>query len=433
VSTREFQEDPLKYCTELARDYGPVVRFYMGPYQWYMLTNPEDIYDALVKRWEVFHKPKLNKRIFHFFLGESLLSADGEYWKYLHKMVQPAFHRQRIEAYSEFMVEAADRIISHWKPGEEIDFAAEMTDLTLIVVGKTLFDADVSEEADRIRDAMNVVNTVLVDHINMPLPVPKWWPSKKNRAKHSAIAEIESVVSKLVADRRRDGVDRGDLLSTLVFTRDENGRALTDKELRDAAMTLIFAGHDTTSHALTWMWYLLARHPECLKKLQDEVDGVLRGKTPTAADLKNLPYLEMVMKEALRLLPSVWCFMREPTEDVQVGDYVIPKGSQVFISPFVVQRQEALFDNPTEFRPERFTRENERRIPRGAYIPFSIGPRVCQGKQFALMEASLILARLVQKFEPTLVPGFEPELYPKLTMSSKNGMRTIVTPREVAK
>ena len=425
-STKEFQRDPLTYCTELARDYGPIVRFYVGPYDWYMLTDPEDIYDVLVRRWDVFHKPRLNKRIFRFFLGESLLSADGEQWKRLHKMVQPAFHRRRIEAYADFMVEATERMTQRWRPGAEIDFSAEMTDLTLHIVGKTLFDADVSAAADRIRGAMQVINRVLVDHVNKPVPVPKWWPSKPNREKHHAIEAIEDVVRQLVDQRRRDGIDRGDLLSTLVFTTDEQGRGLSDKEIRDAAMTLIFAGHDTTSYAVTWMWYLLAQNPEPLSKVQRELDEVVGGRAVTNADLKNLPYLEMVVKESLRLLPSVWCFMREPTEEVEVGEYTIPRGGQVFISPYIMHRLPHVFERPNEFVPERFTREGERAIPRGAYIPFSIGPRVCQGKQFAMMEARLILATILQRLTPTLTPGFEPVLYPKLSLSSLNGMPSIV-------
>ena len=287
-------------------------------------------------------------------------------------------------------------------------------------------------DARTVGKAMNTLNLAMVEHINNPIPVPKWWPSKTNQRKLRAIADIEDIVRRVIDERRRLGEDRGDLLSMLLLSRDEGGGGMNDKELRDEAMTLFFAGHETTAIALSWMWYLLAKHPEVLAKLQRELEGVLGARSPKLEDLPKLPYLEMVVKESMRILPSVWAFMREPTCDVKLGEHTIPKGAVAFMSPYVTQHDARFFPEPEEFRPERFSKENERAIPKGAYVPFASGPRVCLGKSFAMMEARLILGTMVQKLKLELAPGFRLELLPKLSLRPKKGLPMSVRLRERA-
>jgi cytochrome P450 len=430
-NTVQFTKDQLGFCTNMQRYYGDIARFTVIGHEWVQLSKPEYVYDVLVRRPELFLKPKINKDIFRLFLGNGVVSSDGDFWKRQHKMMLPGFHRKRIEAYGKIMVDYTERMISEWQEGQKVDFCHEMTDLTLGIVAKTLFDTDVSgEEAGTVRRGMKVINDVLTDHITFPLPVPAWWPSKANKRKMSAISTIDGIVQRIISDRRQSGIDHGDLLSMLVFAKSETGEQMNDKELRDEAMTLFFAGHETTSHALTWTWYLLGKHPEVAQKLYDEVSSVLGDRPVTVDDLPNLPYLDMVFKETMRILPSVWTFMREPAEDVEIGGYVIKKGSYIFISPYVMHNNPILFDKPDVFRPERFTREFEKNLPKGAYLPFSMGPRVCLGKSFAMMEARMIIATLIQRLHAQHDAGYKPVMNIKLALSPKNGLPITVRHRK---
>jgi cytochrome P450 len=406
----------------MAAEYGDVVKFRIVNHDWYLLSHPAHIYDVTVTRAALFQKPWLNRRMLEQFTGNGLISSNGDTWRRQHKLVLPGFHRARIDAYGDTMVRLASAMIDAWRPGQRVDFSAAMTDLTMAIVAKCLFDADVKDDARRVGVAMQELQAVMVDHINLPVPVPRWWPSRKNRRKIAALTEIEGIVRGIIEDRRRSGEDRGDLLSMLMFAEDEAGARMSDRELRDEAMTLFFAGHETTSHALSFLWYLLARHPEVSERLRAEVDDALDGRPLGVGDLGKLPYVEMCVKEGMRVLPSVWAFMREPVEDVDIGEYRLPKGCIIFMSPFVTQRRPDVFADPLAFRPERFSVECEKDIPRGAYFPFSLGPRVCIGKSFAMMEARLIVANLIQRVVPTLPADYQLELDPKLAVRPRNGL-----------
>jgi cytochrome P450 len=271
----------------------------------------------------------------------------------------------------------------------------------------------------------------LAEYGRLPNPLPKWFPTPGNRRKVQAIQDIEDVVMRIVAERRAGGVDRGDLLSTLVFARDANGEPMTDKEVRDEAMTIFFAGHETTAHAMTWAWYLLAKNPRVAEKLFEEVDRVCGDRAPSVADLPSLPYSELVFKEALRLIPAVWAFMRSPNRDLELGGYAFPKGANIFISPYMLGRDARWWKNPERFEPERFENDAERFLPKGAFVPFAAGPRVCLGKNFALMEARLVLCTLIQKLRPELVSGFEPNRVAELSLhAGEQGLQTVVRLRE---
>jgi cytochrome P450 len=425
-STVEFAKQPLDFCLNASKAFGDICQFHVAMNRWVLLNNPAFIQEVLVNKAALFHKPKLNKRIFRLFLGNGLVSSDGEFWKKQHKMIRPAFHRERIESYAAFMRQYTHEMISEWQENETRDIEEEMTSLTLAIVAKSLFDADVKGDAKNVGQAMLVINDVLVQHINKPIPVPKWWPSKANKRKINAIGSIQSIVERIINERKASGKDHGDLLSMLVMAQSDDGKGMDAIQLRDEVMTLFFAGHETTSVALTWIWYLLAKHVNIREQVCEELSTHLGGRDPSLDDLPKLTYLDMVIKEGMRILPSVWSFMREPVEDVPMGDYVIPKGSMVFISPYVTQHDERFFPKPEVFDPERFSADNEKKIQKGSYVPFAAGPRICIGKNFALMEIRLILSIMLQHLVPTVPEDFSPELLPQMALRPKEGLPGIV-------
>ena len=421
-STLDFKESPLEFISYVHRAYGDVARFRVGPGNWYLISHPEDIWDAMVRRPDVFVKPQIAKRLWEKFLGNGLLTLEGDDWKRMHRLVRPAFHRKRIEAYAETMVGYTHRMIDAMEPNSRIDFDGAMVSLTLEIVAKTLFDADVREGAEQVGSAMHVLNEEMLNHIHMPIPVPRWWPSARNRRKIRAIENIEEIVRAVIEERRSEGTDRGDLLSTLVLSETDDGEKMTDKEIRDQAMTLFFAGHETTAHAMTWAWYLLARHPTVTARLHADIDAVTEGKPLTIADLKELPYLDQVIKEAMRILPSVWVFMKQPTEDVELRGIRIPKGCQIMISPFVTHHDPRWFPSPETFDPDRFSPERVGDIPNGAYIPFSGGRRVCIGRNFAMMEAKLLIGSMLQRLQPSVPDDVIPVKQAVLSMQPLGGL-----------
>jgi len=415
-STLQFKEQPLRYICKVAEEYGDVSRFRVGPSYWYLITHPEDIQDAMTKRADIFLKPRIAKRLWEKFLGDGLLTTEGHVWKRQHKLVLPAFHRHRITAYGEIMVDYTHRMLDDWPAGERLDLDAQMVTLTLEIVAKTLFDTDVRHGAEAVGSAMEVLNKEMLEHIYMPIPVPKWWPSKRNKRKLSAIEDIEAIVRNITAERRAAGEDRGDLLSMLLMSEDETGDKLTDTEVRDQIMTLFFAGHETTAHAMTWAWYTLSQHPEVTARIQADIDQITGGDRLTVAHLRELPYLDQVVNEAMRFLPSVWVFIKEPKEDVEVRGFRIPKGAPVLISPYVTHHDARWYPEPMRFDPDRFSKERIKEIPGGAYFPFSGGQRICIGKSFALMEMRLILGTMLQRMQPSVPEDYTMEWKAELSL-----------------
>jgi len=391
------------------------------------VRDPAVVNGINVTYWADFYKPDHIKMMWKPFLGNGLVPNDGESWKRQHKLILPGFHKKRVDAYASIMVDFTERMLDRWEEGERKDMRVEMNALALEVVADTLFDIDIGEgDSETIRDALADISKILVTDADKMIPRPDWWPTAENRRKKRAIAKIEEIIRRVHEERLTNKKDRGDLFSHMVFVEDEQGR-MSDKQLRDEAMTLIFAGHETTAHALTWTWYLLAKNPEKVAKMRDELAKVLQGRRATVEDLPNLPYLEMVVKESLRLLPSVWAYARQAQRDLVIDGYEIKKGQTITISHIAMGRNPKYYDNPIEFRPERWTREFERSLPRGAYVPFAGGPRVCLGKQFAMMEMRMILATLLQRVEPNLAEGFEPDFVTELSMHpGERGMQATV-------
>lgn len=428
-SIRPFSQNPPGYLRQLAREYGDLVFVRLGPYKGYVVAQPDYVREVLVSQAAKFHKARLDKQILSKFLGQGLLTSDGDFHRHQRALAQPAFHARRIEAYGQVMVAYAQRLLDQWHDGQQLEIDQEMMQLTMFIVAKTLFDADVTAEAERAGQAIEALQAAGNLEFKRSLSIPLWLPTPNNRRFRRASATLDDIISGIIAERRAaavDGVvaDTGDLLSMLLLAQDEDGRHMPDRQVIDEAVTLFAAGHETTSNALTWTWYLLAQHPEIEAKFQAELAEVLGGRAPTVADLERLTYTHMILKEALRLYPPVWILNgRTPQEDVSLGGYTIPAGSIVFISPYLMHRLPQYFPEPDRFDPERFRPEREKELPRYAYIPFGGGPRVCIGNAFALMEARLILATIGQRYRLTLAQAEPAELLPQITLSPAGGLR----------
>lgn len=429
-----FMRDKLTYVRNIARDYGDIASYKLGPIQIYQLNNPDYIQEVLVGQGGKFQKSKLDVQIFRQFLGNGLLSVNGDFHRQQRKLVQPAFHSKRIEAYGQVMVDYSERMLNAWTDGATLDIHDEMTKLTLFIVSKTLYDADVSASADGIGEAIHTLNAIGGDQYNQGFVFPKWLPVPQNRRMERSVKSVDAIMMPIIENRRKSGEDKGDLLSMLLMAQDEEtGTGMSNTQVRDEAVSLFIAGHETTSNALSWTWYLLAQHPEVEAKLHAELDSVLAGRLPTMSDLSRLTYTDQVIKEALRLYPPAWILNgREALEDTEIGGYTIPKGTVMFMSPFVMHRDSRYYDEPDAFKPERWADGLEKRLPRYAYFPFGGGPRVCVGNSFASMEARLILAAVAQRYHLSLVPDQNIQTDALITLRPKDGIQMRVERRQPA-
>lgn len=414
--TFDFRRNPAEFVLEGHQQYGDVFVTRVLTGDSYFVRDPEVVNAINVTHAKHIYKPKVVKQMWKPFLGNGLVPNDGESWRRQHKLIMPGFHKLRVDAYAPTMAEYTRDMIRNWREGEQRDFRKEMVGLTLRVVAKTLFDTDLAHDSTTVHDAIEHIVEALIDHAQTPIPAPRWWPSERNRRMVKALDAMDGVIARLVAARRRDMNDRGDLMSHMVFATDEQG-GMSDKQLRDELMTLIFAGHETTAHTLTWAWYLMATNLDKVAKAQREIDQNLDGKPIDVGDLAKLPYLEMCVKESLRRMPAVWIYGREAQEDLCLAGYFFPKGSILAVSPLATGRNAKYFEDPEAFRPERWTREFERALPRGAYVPFAAGPRVCLGKQFAMMEMRIILGTLLQNVEINVLDGFVPDMLPEISLN----------------
>ncbi len=417
---RELQNDRLNFLTRNRDLYGDVVHFRIGPRRIYQLNNPEYVQYVLVKHPEQFQKTPALKRAAQDSIGQGLLTSDGELHKRQRRLVQPAFHHKRIAAYADTMVGYTDDMLKGWETGEQVGILNEMMHLTMRIVGKTLFDTDVYDDADSIGAAISVGIEATADRVSRPLQLLDKLPTATNRKRKEALRVIEQTISRFIDERRASGEDKGDLMSMLLMAVDEqDGGQMTNKQVRDEAMTLFIAGHETTANALAWTFYLLGQHPEIERHLAEEIRYTLDGRLPTLGDLPKLPYLEMVIKESMRLYPPAWTTSREAQVDIELGGYTIPKGSIIMTVMYVLHHDPRFWEEPERFMPERFSAINEPNIPKYAYFPFGGGPRVCVGNQFAMMEAQLVLATILQRYQLLLVEGQTIKPLPLITLRPK--------------
>jgi len=368
-------------------------------------------------------------------VGHGLVSANGEEHKRQRRLAQPAFHTRRIDAYAGTMVDYTTAMLDEWADGQALDVAEAMSTLTMLIVARTLFGADrvaMKDTAERIGAAIHVIQATADREFQSALVLPEWLPTAMNRERRAAREVLYETIDRLIAQRRAqsDAADNGDLLSMLLLSRDEGGDRMSDDEVRDQLVTLFVAGHETTSNALTWTWYLLSQHPEAEARLHAEVDAALGGRPPALADLPRLPYTMQVIKEAMRLYPPAWVVnVRCAAADTTLGPYAVKKGDLLWLSPFVMHRRPAYFPDPERFDPDRWTAERERALPKFAYMPFGGGPRVCIGNGFALMEAHLIVAAVAQRYRLRLRPGHPIDLNAQITLSNHVGMPMTVQRR----
>jgi cytochrome P450 len=424
---REFNRDMFGFVTR-CRDYGDVVRTRFLYVYAYFLYNPSDIEALLTTNAKSYRKAEsLRSPFFRRLVGNGLVTSEGDFWRRQRRLAQPAFHRQRISSYGDVMVQYAQRAIASWNSGERRDLARDMTRLTLEIVVKTLFNSDVSNEADHVGQILSGLVRPFASQATLKWIADNRLPTPGHRRYFRAVSEIDRIVYRIIAERRASGYDEGDLLSMLLQAQDDDGSQMTDAQLRDEVMTLFLAGHETTALALSWSWYLLATHPQAEQKFHAELDQVLGGRAPNVSDLPKLKYTEMIAKEAMRLYPPAYAIGREAIEETEIGGFSVPKRTQVFAFPWVTHRDPRYFDEPDAFKPERW--ESTEQLPKYAYFPFGGGPRQCIGNYFAMMEILLLLATIGQRFRFSLDPGQTVEVLPVLSLRPKNGIKVIVEPR----
>jgi cytochrome P450 len=425
-----MSRDPLGYLVKVAAEYPDMAYFRLGNQRTFLMSNPAYVQDVLVANDWNFVKGRGLKRA-RKILGNGLLTAEGNFHRRQRRLSQPAFHRQRIAAYAATMSEFAARTRDRWQEGEKRDIAQDMMRLTLAIVAKTLFDADVDKEAREIGQALSEVleifstfSSPLTDVLDK-LPLPKNLRAKKGKER------LDETIYRIIAEHRKTNEDRGDLLSMLLMAQDEEEGSgkMSDDQLRDEVMTLFLAGHETTANALTWTWYLLSQNPEVEAKLHAEIDSLLGSRLPDFEDVPNLKYTEMVMREAMRIYPPVWVMGRRSISGIKIGGYYIPPKSIILLSQYVIHHDRRFYTEPEKFDPERWASEKAKSLPKMAYFPFGGGPRFCIGEQFAWMEGILLIATIAQKWKLRLVPGHKVELQPLITLRPKHGMKMMLEPR----
>jgi len=422
----QLRSDPIRTFLDAADRYGTVAYLKAGPYHGFLLSNPADIKHVLQDNARNYHKSPLYERLKDG-IGNGLLTSEDSFWLRQRRLAQPAFHRQRLVTMAEAMVSCTEQKLERWdraaSSGEIIDLVAEMMALTQAIIVRTMFSTDLGATAEVVNRTWPIINrrigeTFWSTKLETTLPLPA------NRRMRNALHELETVVYRIIADRRQTRRDEPDLLSMFLSARDdETGTGMTDRQLRDEVMTMLLAGHETTSLALSWTYYLLSQHPEVEQGIADEVDRVIGGGRPGFAHVEQLPHVRQAIEESLRLYPPAWGFSRLSLGEDEIGGYQVPKGSIVFVIPFMVHRRPNLWPDPERFDPDRFTPEHESVRPRFAYIPFGGGPRGCIGSQFAMVEAQLIVAAIAQRYRIELVPGQQIRPEPLITLRPSPGIR----------
>ena len=393
----------VRFFERMARTYGPVSGFHLLRARIYLIDEPDLIADILVRRQHEFVRDT-GATLLRELVGDGLLTSEEPRHRQRRRMLQPAFHRAQIATYARAMVDESAAVAARWAGQQAVDIAAEMRRLTLGVVGSALFGTDLGASAAGVADVLARVirkGAVLAPLLALTEPLAqayrRRWPAGPGIF-GAERRELDAIVAPVIARRRADG--GSDIISLLLAQRDESGAALSDDDIRNEAVTLVLAGHETTATALTWAWYLLARHPAAAKTMADEIDGAIGDRLPTIADIEALPYTSAVFNETLRLYPPAVAFGRRPIADITLGGYHIPRGSSVFVSPYVTQRDARWFAEPDAFLPERWAGPAP---PKFAYFPFGGGAKMCIGESFSKLEGVLVLATLARRFQLELI------------------------------
>jgi len=429
-----MERDPLGFISFCQRTYGDVVRLRFFVFRAYLVTHPEHVKLVLQERHQQYDKNTVDWKLLKPAVGDSVLTTDGDFWRRQRRLMQPAFHRQRIAAFAAVMAEETDAMLARWDArgadAGPFDVALEMSRVTMDIVTRCLFGTTVEADADAVAHAVGAINRSFMERGLGPATLWAILSGRPSRAMKPHLKTLHAIVDRFVATRRSQPEGHDDLLSMLLAARDEEtGEGMDAVQLRSEALTLFTAGHETTSNALAWTWYLLARNPDVAARLRSELDQVLGGRTPGFDDLPRLAYTKMVIEEAMRLYPPAWATSRNATVDDEIGGYRIKKNAVVLMSPWVTHRRPDLWEEPERFDPERFTAERSAGRPRFAYFPFGGGPHLCIGSAFALTEATIVLAAVAQRWRLETLDDREVEPEPLVTLRPRGGLPML--PRRV--
>ena len=434
-----MRRDFLTYMTDAQRTYGDIAHLRLGAEHEYLIFHPDQAREVLVEKAASFIRFERQMEIFGKVHGQSVLVTEGETWQCQRRMLLPAFSPKNFPSYTQQIVKAADAAL-RGLPGDadsQVDFEHLMNMLTMEAIMRTMFSTASGKENAEAEYAIRELSRIGYDEMFMPALLPDWLPLPGKIHKRRCIKILDDIIWRCIEERRRKGIASNDLLDQLLQADDAEGKGskLSDREIRDQCMTIFLAGHDTTAAGLTWAGWCLASHPDIAARATKEVDEVLGDRLPTYADLPRLSYITQVVKEALRLYPpAIGTFLRRAVEDVTIGSWKIPKGSLVAVLTFVIQRDPRWYPDPLKFDPDRFNDERSKSILRGAFIPFGTGPRVCIGNNVAMMEMTLIVAMLLQRF--VLTPADrQNNPTPKfaVTLRPTEGMRLIMKARDLSR
>lgn len=423
-----FAREPLHFIIDQYQRHGRFVTIPGPLYRpTFLLNEPDLLHELLVKQADAFGKPDPIKRVLASVFGNGIFFSEGNYWKSQRKLAQPAFHHHRLQTYAERMVAHTEHHLSSWRVGESRLLNREMRELTLRIVVDAIFRTELPATAEKISMAMETLGEIINAQVTNPFKaaIPDWAPLPAMKRKRTAAAELDNIIYDIIAARRNDPADKGDLISMFLAAVDEEtGARMSDRQVRDEVMTMFVAGHDTTALTLTWAFMLLNRYPQTEVALQRELKAVLSGRPPSAADFPQLVYTQAIFKEALRLYPPVWLLFRVARRPVEIGNTAVKKGEVILSAPYLLHRLPEYYPDPETFRPERWLPDEngqtlEKRIHKMAYLPFSAGPRICIGNGFAMLEGTLLLATIAQQFRLHLSDDavLEPEV--RVTMIPK--------------
>jgi cytochrome P450 len=429
--TKEIERDFIGFGTRLHQEYGDIVHFKLGPISCYQLLHPEHIQEVLIRHAKMFRKSARFKKIFGRLQGNGVVTADGERWAQHRRLIQPVFQAAQLAGHAEIVSQFTERMLDAWPAEGAVDFMAEMRRLTLRIIVRALFSICLDENVDDLGTAVETIQRWGFNQFNRIVIVPNWLPLFGQPAVRRAFALVNGQIDRCIAERRRLSLQRGDLLDQLL--NDSGGHRLSDREIHQEAVSLFVSGHETIVIALTWAGWLLARHQEIQNHLAEELTRTLGCGLPGFADLEHLASVEQAFREAVRLYPPLYLFAREVAEEVTIGGYALPPASQVFLSPYLTQRDARWFPDPDRFDPSRFTPDNERGRPACSWFPFGAGPRGCVGRGFAILEATLILTRLIQRFHLQPVQGQDdPKPVAQMHLRPLGGLHITVRRRDSA-
>ena len=420
-NVRQFRAALLNFLLETAREYGPLASFRIGPRRVFLASGPDLIEQVLVTDAKHYIK-HFGARAFKPVLGNGLVTSEGAFWHRQRKLIQPAFLKIRVQSYAQIMAELTDQMLDSWFPGKSVQIDYEFEALTSKIALKTLFDLEDSGDRQRFSGTLKLAFELMNVRLRRIFKLPLWVPTPANLRLQGAVGELDRTVEGFIASGRSRRDIGDDLLSRLLVAQHEDGTRMSDLQLRDEAMTLYLAGHETTALTLAWSWYLLSQHRRVEEKLVSEWKRVLRGAPPSSAHLSRLPYTAAVIAESMRLFPPVYVIGREATTELELGGYRVKPGYTVLMSQWVNHRDPKYFPEPEEFRPERWENGLAKRIPKFAYYPFGGGQRICVGSAFALMEAAIILAAVGQRYRFTLDPDAVIGIKTQITLLPANGI-----------